>query len=68
MCMSTSFCMLSLLGAEVGLTETVIQVSETNRSVELCAVIRNANLEREVTVTLSTQGGSATGTAKCLLQ
>jgi len=52
--------MLSLLGAEVGLAETVIQVSETNRSVELCAVIQNVNLEREVTVTLSTQGGSAT--------
>ena len=55
------------LGAEVGFMETVIRVSERNRSVELCAVVQDATLERGVTVTLSTRGGSAAGMATSCL-
>ena len=52
----------------IGFEMELYNAAEGNGSVELCAVLLEGTLERDVTVTLETQDGSAQGTSQVPLQ
>ena len=54
------FCSHLAIVVEVGLEESTYEIEEGNIELEVCAVITNGTLERNIAVTLVTANGTAT--------
>jgi hypothetical protein len=53
--------MTSFLGVGIDFEQPQYSVNEENGTIEVCAVIMEGGLERNITITLATRNGTATG-------
>jgi hypothetical protein len=52
---------LSFLGVRIDFEQPEYSVNEENGTIEVCAVIMEGGLERNITITLATRNGTAIG-------